>query len=128
MELLIKSSAAALTAIVIGLLIKKSNPELSLLLSACTVAVILASVIGLAQGIKDLAEAVHTVSGSKETLVSPVLKCVAIAVITKITTELCRDSSQASLASAVELAGTVCAVCIAMPLIMSMLKMIGAMV
>ena len=67
-------------------------------------------------------------AGSNETLTGPVLKCVAIAIITKVTAELCKDASQGAAASAVELAGTVCAMSAAMPLIMSMLKMIGGMV
>lgn len=128
MELLIKAGAAALTAAAIGLLIKSRNPELSLLLSACTVALILIASLGFAQSLEELAEAVRTVAGSTQTLTTPVLKCVAIAIVTKICTELCRDSSQAAAAAAVELAGTVCALSVAMPLIMSMLRMIGGMV
>lgn len=128
MELIIKAAAAALTAAVVGLLIKRANPEISLLLSACTVALILIAAMGFAGGLRELSEAVKTIAGSSQTLVGPVLKCVAVAIITKISTELCRDASQSAAAAAVELAGTVCAMSVAMPLIMSMLKMIGGMV
>ena len=128
MELLIKAAAAALTAAAIGLLIKSRNPEISLLLSTCTVALILIATLGFVGGIKDLADAVKTIAGSEETLTGPVLKCLAIAIVTKICSELCRDSSQAAAAAAVELAGTACAMGVAMPLIMSMLRMIGGMV
>jgi len=128
MELIIKSAATALIAAVVGLLIKRSNPEISILLSSCTVAVIITSAIGFANGIKELAETVRIIGGGSETFALPVLKCVAIATITKLSTELCRDNSQVALASAVEFAGTLCAVSVTMPFVMSMLKMIGAMV
>lgn len=128
MALIFKAAAAALIAGAIGLLIKRSNPELSLLLSSCTVALIMIAALGFAEGLKDLADAVRTITGSSETLITPVLKCVAIAIVTKIASELCKDASQAASAAAVELAGTVCALSVAMPLIMSMLKMIGGMV
>lgn len=128
MELIFKAAAAALIAGAVGLLIKRSNPELSLLLSACTVALIMIAVLGFAEGLRELADMVKTITGSSETLIAPVLKCVAIAIVTKIASELCKDASQAAGASAVELAGTVCALSVAMPLIMSMLKMIGGMV
>ena len=128
MALIFKAAAAALIAGAIGLLIKRSNPELSLLLSSCTVALIMIAALGFAEGLKDLADAVRTITGSSETLITPVLKCVAIAIVTKISSELCKDASQAASAAAVELAGTVCALSVAMPLIMSMLKMIGGMV
>lgn len=123
-----KASAAALTAAIVCLLIKRGNPEISLLLSICTVSLILIAALGFAEGIRELASAVKTVAGSSETLAAPVLKCVAIAIVTRVTAELCRDSSQGASAAAVELAGTICAMSVALPLILSMLNMIGGMV
>lgn len=128
MELIIKAAAAALTAGLVGLLIKRSNPELSLALSACTVALILIGAMGFAKGILELSEAVKTIAGGSAKFISPVLKCVAVAIVTKLASELCREASQSAAASAVELAGTLCAFSVALPLIMSMLKMIGGMV
>lgn len=123
-----KASAAALTAAIVCLLIRRGNPEISLLLSICTVSLILIAALGFAEGIRELASAVKTVAGSSETLAAPVLKCVAIAIVTRVTAELCRDSSQGASAAAVELAGTICAMSVALPLILSMLNMIGGMV
>lgn len=123
-----KASAAALTAAIVCLLIKRGNPEISLLLSICTVSLILIAALGFAEGIRELATAVKTVAGSSETLAAPVLKCVAIAIVTRVTAELCRDSSQGASAAAVELAGTICAMSVALPLTLSMLNMIGGMV
>ena len=77
MELIIKAAAAALTAGLVGLLIKRSNPELSLALSACTVALILIGALGFAKGILELSEAVKTIAGGSAKFISPVLKCVA---------------------------------------------------
>lgn len=128
MELVLKASAAALTAAIVCLLIRRGNPEISLLLSICTVSLILIAALGFAEGIRELASAVKTVAGSSETLAAPVLKCVAIAIVTRVTAELCRDSSQGASAAAVELAGTICAMSVALPLILSMLNMIGGMV
>ncbi|MEA5152459.1 MAG: stage III sporulation AC/AD family protein [Oscillospiraceae bacterium] len=128
MELVLKASAAALTAAIVCLLIKRGNPEISLLLSICTVSLILIAALGFAEGIRELATAVKTVAGSSETLAAPVLKCVAIAIVTRVTAELCRDSSQGASAAAVELAGTICAMSVALPLTLSMLNMIGGMV
>lgn len=128
MELLIKASAAGLTAAAIGLIIKNRNPELSLLLSACTAALILTAALGFLSGLRELTEAVKTIAGGDQVYTAPVLKCVGIAIVTKLCSELCRDSAQSSVAAAVELAGTVCAMSVAMPLIMSMLRLIGGMV
>lgn len=128
MELIVKAAALALTAALIGIVLRRTNPELSLLLSICTVVLIMGAALGFAKSFTELAQAVQRIFGVSETLIKPVLKCVAVAIITKMTSGLCKDSSQAAAASAVELAGTVCALCIIMPLLMSMLTAIGGMI
>ena len=128
MELIVKAAALALTAALIGIVLRRTNPELSLLLSICTVVLIMGAALGFAKSFIELAQTVQRIFGVSETLIKPVLKCVAVAIITKMTSDLCKDSSQAAAASAVELAGTVCALCIIMPLLMSMLTAIGGMI
>lgn len=128
MELIVKAAALALTAALIGIVLRRTNPELSLLLGICTVVLIMGAALGFAKSFTELAQAVQRIFGVSETLIKPVLKCVAVAIITKMTSDLCKDSSQAAAASAVELAGTVCALCIIMPLLMSMLTAIGGMI
>ena len=128
MELVLKAAALALTAALMGIVLRRTNPELTLLLSICTVALIMGAALGFAKSFTELAQTVQRIFGVSETLIKPVIKCVAVAIITKMTSDLCKDSSQAAAASAVELAGTVCALCIIMPLLMSMLTAIGGMI
>lgn len=128
MELILKAAALALTAALIGIVLRRTNPEMTLLLSICTVILIMGAALGFAQSFTELARTVQRIFGVSETLIKPVIKCVAVAIITKMTSDLCKDSSQAAAASAVELAGTVCALCIIMPLLMSMLTAIGGMI
>ena len=128
MELVLKAAALALTAALIGIVLRRTNPEMTLLLSVCTVVLIMGAALGFAQSFTELARTVQRIFGVSETLIKPVIKCVAVAIITKMTSDLCKDSSQAAAASAVELAGTVCALCIIMPLLMSMLTAIGGMI
>ena len=120
MELLIKASAVGIAAGLICLVIKKSNPELSAV-SICFAAV------SFTAPLRELAELIKSMTSSGELFIAPVMKCAAIAIVTKLASELCRDSSQSAVASSVELAGSICALSVAMPLIISMLKTIGAM-
>lgn len=128
MELILKAAALALTAALIGIVLRRTNPEMTLLLSICTVVLIMGAALGFAQSFTELAQTVQRIFGVSETMIKPVIKCVAVAIITKMTSDLCKDSSQSAAASAVELAGTVCALCIIMPLLMSMLTAIGGMI
>lgn len=123
-----KSAAIAIVSAIVGLIIKRYNPEISVLLSSCTVAMIGIAAVSFAGELKSFVYTVRTLTGTSDVYIAPILKCVGIAIVTKLTAELCRDSSQSASAAAVELAGTVCAMSVAMPLIMSALEMIGGMV
>lgn len=128
MELLIRSTAAALAASAMCLLIKRTNPEISLLLGICTTAVILAAALKATDCVTELADTVRTMTGVSGKYIAPILKCTAISITTKIGTSLCRDASQSAAASGLELVGTMCALAAAMPLIISMIGMIGELV
>ncbi len=125
MALLLRVSAAALCALLLCLLLRRTNPELSALLSMTVCVGILFASLRLGTGLQELRELLRTRFGLSETYVQPVLKCVAAAVVTRLTAELCRDSSQAAAAAAVELAGTLCALGVILPLLVTMLKMLG---
>ncbi len=127
MELLIKASAVGIAAGMICLVIKKSNPELSAVLGAAAAVAICFAAVSFAAPLEELASLIKSMTSSGELFIAPVMKCAAIAIVTKLASELCRDSSQSAVASSVELAGSICALSVAMPLIISMLKTIGAM-
>lgn len=125
MELVFRVAAAAVCAVLTGLLIRRTNPELAALLGIGTVTVILLTSVGIVAGFRQLTELMRESFGLSETYIQPVLKCVAAAILTKLTADLCRDSSQSAVAAAVELAGILCALGILMPLLITMMKTVG---
>ena len=127
MDIMLKCAAAALTATAICLLIKRTNPEISMLLSAGVIVAIMTAAMTFAGSITELASLVKSLTEDSDVMIVPVLKCVGIGAVTKISAELCRDAAQSSAAAAVDLAGTFCAIGVSMPLIVSMLKLIGGM-
>lgn len=122
MALVFKASAAAISASLIALLLKKSNPESALLLSIVTVIVLSAASMRFMDNIRELLDLAQEMYGVPYRFCQPVVKCLAIAIVTRISSDLCRDASQAALASGVDLAGSVCALSVALPLIISVLK------
>lgn len=121
---LLRVSAAALCALLVCLLLRRTNPELAALLSLAAVIGIAAAALRLGEGLGELNGALQQRFGLSLTAVQPVMKCVAAAVVTKLTAELCRDASQNAAAAAVELAGTLCALGVILPLLMSVLNML----
>ena len=127
MELLIRIVALSLTAALFGLLLKRKNADLTSLLSAAAITVSSIAALRYAEGFRELTRTVRQMLGGEETLLLPVLKCLGCALVTRLGSELCRDASQSALAASVELAGALCALGISLPLILSLLKKIGAL-
>lgn len=126
MELLIKCTALALFSAVSALMIRRMNPELSLLIGIAATVVIMLSVTMLLRELTDSMRELEHVFGSQIVQARPILKCLGIAFITRFGADLCRDASQSALAAAVETAGSLCAA-VAMPMILTLMTTIGGM-
>ena len=127
MDILIKAACLLLVASLIGLLLRKQSPEFSLLINLASVTVVFILSCSIAEELKDAMETVDRMTQNTAALIHPVLKCLAIAFISRISSELCRDASQGAASSAVEFMGTLCALGVSAPLIMSVVKTIGGL-
>ena len=127
MELLLRICGVLLAACCVALILRRSNPELSLLLSMAAVTLVLAAAVTLFKPVTDLWERTREVYGVGESYLLPVVKCCAVGLLAKLTAELCREASQSAAASAVELLGLLCALGAAMPLIGNLMAVIGEM-
>ena len=125
MNVLFKAAVAGVTGSVIALLLKRSAPELGFALNAAIT--LLAAVLAaeLISGLAELLELVKEQSGLSPAVVSPVIKCVGVGIVTRLSSDLCRDAGQSAAASAVELCGTACAMVTALPLIRSLLQLVS---
>ena len=128
MAVMVKIGGAALLTAVVGLLLRRHNPETALLLGAVTALGALLASLGLLNGLRELRGLIRPMLGEGgELLMTPVFKCLAVVLITRFTSELCRDASQQSVAAAVEMAGSACCVSLVLPLLVSVLKILGGL-
>lgn len=125
MELITKAAIIGIAGALVSLLLRKTNPELSLLLTLSVGVVIVAVALELAGNVLDVVELAAEMSGLSSAVLTPVLKCVGIGIVSKLASDVCRDAGQGSIASSVELAGSICALYAALPLIRTLLQMIG---
>ncbi|NCB51789.1 MAG: stage III sporulation protein AD [Clostridia bacterium] len=128
MDIAVKAVAAGVIAAIFGLIIRKNNPELAVVLSIAACAVILAVALGLADGVMEVVGLARDLSGLSSAVFTPVVKCVGIGIIAKLGADSCRDAGSAGTASAVELAGAIAAVFTALPLMRTLLKMMEELV
>lgn len=124
---MLRASAVLILTSLVVLLIRKNSPELSQLLSITAVTVIGIAACGLLSQIQGFISYVRTMTVDMNPIISTTAKCVCIALVSRITSDLCRDASQSAAASAMEFIGSMCALCVSLPLILSVLKTIGGL-
>lgn len=128
MEIILKIGGTALLCSVVCLLLHRHNPEIALLLGAAASLAALISAIRLLDGLRELRTMIRPMLGEgSEVLITPVFKCLAVVLLARFCSELCRDASQKSMAAAVETAGGACCVSIVLPLLVSVLKILGGL-
>ena len=115
MEAMAKLAAVGVTAVVLSAVLRKNTPELALLLA---LAAGLGAVVEL---MNELAEQ----AGLSEVLLEPVVKTVALSILTRLTVEICRSAGEGGVAAFVETAGAVLALLAALPLIRAVAQMMG---
>jgi stage III sporulation protein AD len=124
---LTKVLAAALAGSALGLVVRKNNPEASLLVSAAASIFAMYMSFEVLSGVIGFIKLIAGEAGIPSATLSVVLKTAGISVITKLIADVCRDAGQASAASGVEFMGAVTAVYIALPLFRTALDMILAL-
>ena len=94
MNLLFRTAAILLLSVLLSILLRKGVPELALLLSLAAICTVLVTALETAKQLRDLVYTTQSILRNADMLTAPVLKCLGIAVTTRIASELCRDASQ----------------------------------
>lgn len=124
---MIKISGVLLVSSCAALMIRRSNPEISLLLSTAVIAASLGASLLLFKPLTELWETTRELYGVGEVYLLPLVKCCAAALVARLSADLCREASQNAAASAVEFLGLLCALGAAMPLVQNMIAALGEM-
>lgn len=125
MELVGKMAALAVAAALCALVVRQNAREVGLVLSLAAGALILSQALGAIEAIRTLMEDLGERAGLSPAVLDPVLKTVGIAVLTRLSAEVCRDAKESGIAAFVETAGAVMALYVALPLIRAVLETIG---
>ena len=125
MELMVRLTAVGVTAAVLCAVLRKNTPELALLLALTAgVWMLFLTVDILNQGLEVLRELTE-LTGVGDELVRPVVKVVALSLLTRITAEVCRSAGERGIAAFVETGGTVLALGVSLPLVRAVIVLMG---
>ena len=123
-----KAAAIGVSGATIAILLKKNTPEISALVSiAAAVAILILTLdkfLDISGFISELVEA----AGLTSAVVAPVVKTVGIGLITKLSSDICKDAGQSTASTVVETAGSIAAVTVVLPLMKTVFRMISSLI
>ena len=108
--------AIVLIAVIIVTLLKETSPDMAylLVLAVCCVAVFL--FLDFAVPIRQNLQSFFAVIELPEEIFLPLIKMLAIAIMTKIGADICRDAGESAFGNLVEMAGAFTAILLSFPL------------
>lgn len=116
---IVKIVFLCLLAVLLYALMRQLRPEFAPLVALAGVGVILVQLIGVLLNVSSTVENLISLAGLEKENVEILIKALAVCVITQFASDVCYDNSFSSAAAAVELAGRVGAIALAMPMIKS---------
>lgn len=124
MEQVFQVTGLCVVGALLALVLKRGSPELALLLALAAVVAVLLFLAGALGELLEFLREVGMASGLSDDLFIPLYKTAGIALVVKAGGSLCRDAGESALASAVETAGTVCALLVSLPLLRAVLSLL----
>ena len=114
---IVKIVFLCLLAVLLYAIMRQLRPEFAPLVALAGVGVILVQLIGVLLNVSSTVENLISLAGLEKENVEILIKALAVCVITQFASDVCYDNSFSSAAAAVELAGRVGAIALAMPMI-----------
>lgn len=117
MESIVKIAVLAVVAALCAVMVKKQVPELGMVIGLAAGVLILTPSVTAVKRAKELMESLADAAGLSPVVLTPVIKTVGIAIVTKLAAEICRDAKEGGVAAFVETAGAAVALFVCLPLI-----------
>lgn len=123
-----KVAAAAVTASLCAIVVKKKAPEIALVLTMAAGMVIMLSCMQMLGQVLNTLKEIAEFGGISSALLLPVAKITGIAGVTRVTAEICRDAKEGALAGFAETAGTILALAALLPLVQAVLSTLSELI
>lgn len=119
--------AIAVTGTFCALVLRKQTPELALLLALVTGGLLLWRSRELLSSVLQLLDELGSLAGLSEEIIAPLIKTVGISVLVRVGAQICRDGGMGSVATLLELAGSLAALVTVTPLLRAVLELVGSL-
>lgn len=118
----------AIVMVVVQAQLREINKPWAVLASTAFVIVIVLTVLPQLAQVTSVLNSLYSRAGVDSVYMGPVLKAIAIAYVTSFGAEICRDADENAMAVAVELAGKIVILVIALPVLEAILAAVLAII
>ena len=119
-----KAAAIAVVGSILAAVVKRDAGAIALAVALICCCTLVSCLLGILKPLLRFLEELRQTSGLSTTILSPLLKSVAIGLITEIAAGICSDAGQSSLAKFVQLCGAAAALYVALPLMEAVLSLL----
>ena len=127
MTQLMRVAAAAVAGSALGLVVKKNNPESSLLISVALSIFALFLSFEVLYAVLEFLRQIAAAAGISTETLGVILKTAGISIVTKLAADMCKEAGQQGAASGVEFMGAVTAIYVALPLFRTVFDIINSL-
>ncbi len=124
MDIFIKATAGILITVVLCLVLSKEKKDISILLIIAVCSMVAAVAIGYLQKVIDFIETLENVGNLNSELISILLKCVGIGLLSQITSMICTDSGNAALGKVLQILASAVVLWLCIPLFTQLLELV----
>ena len=124
MDTLLQVAGLGLIAVLLGLVLKKGNGVLALLLTLAACAAMTVSIVRLAEPVVSFLSELRQLAGLEPALLQ---RTVGIGLLTQLTASVCADAGESTVARLIELCGSVLGIYTALPLLEAVLSLLRTM-
>lgn len=121
------TAAFCLCSAILAVLLRQHCREQSMLLAIAACTAVMGSFAAFAAPMMKEIQDIFSAAGISDSYLSLIFKASAICIITRITSELCRDSGESAIAEASELWGRGAVTLLSLPLVKAILEQIGSL-
>lgn len=125
---MLKIAAVAVISAICAVVVKKNVRELGLVLALLAGVLILAFALPAVEKTLALMDELAALAELSPAVLTPVVKTVGIAIVTRVSAEVCRDAGEGGIAAFVETAGAATALLTALPLLETVLSLVKSLI
>ena len=124
MDIIFKSSACAMIAVIIGLAINRQGKDYAILLTLVVCAMIAMLALRYLEPVLDLFDTLREIGGLNNELVQILLKVLGVSLISQISCMICNDAGNSALAKTLQILTAAVILWLSLPLYNGLLELI----